>query len=98
MSYVAAQRTGEMGIRMALGARPGELLWLVMRESMTPVMAGIGVGLATAVGATRPVSSQLFGSGATHPVTTPGRTLLTRAAAGLAVCISGRRARRARRS
>src|SRR5260370_8125938 len=43
MSYVAAQRTGEMGIRMALGARPGVLLWLVMRESRTPVRAGIVV-------------------------------------------------------
>ena len=61
LSYMVAQRTREIGIRMAMGAQRGEVLGLVLRESMLLVVAGLAIGVAAAVGAGRLVASQLFG-------------------------------------
>jgi predicted permease len=61
MAYMVARRTREIGIRMALGASGGNVLWLVMSEVMLLAAAGVAIGLAGAFGATRLVQTQLFG-------------------------------------
>ena len=61
MSYSVAQRTNEIGIRMALGAEGHEVLRGVMRESMVLVLAGIGIGVVIAMAGRSLVASQLFG-------------------------------------
>ncbi len=61
VSYTAGRRTREIGIRMALGASRGNVVWLVMREVTILTAAGIGVGLVSAWGLTKLVSQQLYG-------------------------------------
>ncbi len=61
MSYAVIQRTPEIGLRMALGASPGSVSWLAVRESLWTVVLGALAGVATAYGAVRIVESQLFG-------------------------------------
>ena len=60
-SYRVMRRTGEIGLRMALGALPGQVLGRILRESIATVSLGIGLGLAMAYGASRVVESMLFG-------------------------------------
>ena len=69
ISYSAAQRTQEVGIRRALGAQQKDVLWLVIREGLRLALAGIVVGLGAAVGLTRLVDTLLFGVTATDPLT-----------------------------
>ena len=69
MSYSVARRTNEIGIRLALGDRPGNVLALILRESMALVMAGVAIGLGIALAARRLVASLLFGLAATDAVT-----------------------------
>jgi len=61
MAYNVARRTNEIGVRMALGARAGQVLGMVLRESVWMAASGIAVGLAGAYGLTRFVSAMLFG-------------------------------------
>jgi putative ABC transport system permease protein len=68
-SYSVAQRRREMGIRLALGARPGDLLWLVLSEGGRLGLAGAAVGVAGALGLTRLLRGLLFGVSPTDPVT-----------------------------
>ncbi len=79
MSYLVSQRTNEIGIRMALGAQPVDILRSVLVESWLVTMAGLAVGLALAVAVTRLLGSVLFGVGPLDPLTF---TVLT---AGLAL-------------
>ena len=60
-SYVVSQRTREIGIRMALGATAADVLWMVLRESLTVSLTGIVLGLPLAFAAARLLSSMLFG-------------------------------------
>ena len=69
MAYTVAQRTREIGIRMALGAETGRVLWLVMREVLVLVAIGVGVGVPAALALIRVVKSQLYGVSA-HDMTT----------------------------
>jgi ABC-type antimicrobial peptide transport system permease subunit len=69
MSYSVARRTNEIGIRMALGAARHDVLQLVMRESMSLVVAGVILGLGGAIVATRLIANLLFGLAPTDPPT-----------------------------
>jgi predicted permease len=72
VSYSVAQRTGELGIRMALGAAPSRIRALVLGQSLRPVVIGLVVGLAASIGGGRLVSSLLFGVGPLDPPTLAG--------------------------
>ncbi len=61
MAYMVAQRTREIGVRMALGAARGDVVWLVMKEVLLLTAIGIGIGLPAAWGLTHLVKSQLYG-------------------------------------
>jgi putative ABC transport system permease protein len=91
-SYSVAQRTREVGIRMALGARTIDVLNLVVRDGLKLVLIGIGVGLAGALLLTRLMTTLLFGVTATDAVTyvTVAFTLII--VALIACCIPARRA------
>ena len=93
-AYLVGQRTHEIGVRMALGAQPGNVLRLVLTQGMRPVFVGLAVGLAVAFGLTQFLRSFLFGVGATDPVTFAGVALLLAAAALLACYVPARRATR----
>ena len=92
MSYSVARRTNEIGIRMALGAQPGRVLGLVMRESMLLVLAGAGLGLAGAFAAGRFVASQLYGVTPLDPLSFAGATLALLVVGAAAAAIPARRA------
>jgi ABC-type antimicrobial peptide transport system permease subunit len=82
MSYAVTRRTREIGIRMALGAERGRVLWLVLREVAVMAIVGILGGLAAALWLTRQVQSQLFGLTPIDPLTLSAATLLL---AGVAI-------------
>jgi predicted permease len=69
VSYTASQRTREIGIRMALGAQPGEVLRMVCKQGMIIICAGLGIGLIAALAIGRVVGSFLMGISGTDPVT-----------------------------
>jgi predicted permease len=68
ISYAVAQRTREIGIRMALGASRSDVLRLIVRQGMTPATLGVLVGIVASLGATRVLEKLLYGVSATDPV------------------------------
>jgi predicted permease len=92
MAYAVARRTREIGIRMALGAQAGNVLWLVLRETLLLVSIGIAIGLPTALAATRLTKGMLFGLAATDPLTIALATLVMIAIAAMAGYLPARRA------
>jgi predicted permease len=94
MAFVVARRTREIGIRMALGAIGGDVVWLVMREVLLLAGAGVVVGLPAALAVTRLVSSQLYGVAPNDPATI---VLATAGVAGVALLSGFLPARRATR-
>ena len=94
MSYSVAQRTHEIGIRMALGAQTGAVLKLAVGYGMKLVIAGIAIGLIAAFALTRVMSTLLFGVTATDPTTFTLISLLLIAVAVLASYVPARRATR----
>ena len=69
VSYSVAQRTGELGLRMALGAAPRTVARSVLRQAMLPVVLGLGAGLSVAIGAARTVRAMLFNVEPMDPLT-----------------------------
>ena len=92
MAYMVTRRSREIGIRMALGAQAGNVLWLVMREVLVLVSIGIAIGLPAAFALTRFVQAQLYGVQATDPLSIAMATLLLAVVALLAGYIPARRA------
>jgi putative ABC transport system permease protein len=85
MAYTVAQRTREVGIRMALGAARGNVIWLVMREVLLLVAIGAVAGVGVSLALTRVIQSQLFGLTPHDPLTLG----LTTAALVLVACAAG---------
>src|SRR5690606_9140216 len=94
VAHGVAERTREIGIRMALGARAGEVLGMVVRQGLRPLLVGTALGLPGALGAGRLLRSMLFGIGPTDPVTFLGVPLLVGLVAVLASALPARRAAR----
>jgi putative ABC transport system permease protein len=69
ISYSVAQRTRELGIRIALGAQRSDVVRLILRQGMTLVVAGVLFGIAASIGLTRLMSTLLYGISATDPIT-----------------------------
>jgi putative ABC transport system permease protein len=69
ISYVVGQRTHEIGIRIALGARRGDVLRLILGQGTRLIVLGIAIGIGGAVGLTRLMASQLFQVSSTDPLT-----------------------------
>jgi len=86
LSYAVSQRTQEFGVRMALGARRLDVIWLVTRHGLRLVLGGAALGLAGAWALTRLLSKFLFGVKPTDPATFAAGTVLL-AAAALAACL-----------
>ena len=92
IAFNAAQRTREIGLRMALGAGRGQVIWLVLRDGFVLAAAGIGGGLVLAFGAGRLVAGQLTGVSGTDPVSFAGTAILLSAVAAVACVLPARRA------
>ena len=76
VSYLVSQRTHELGVRLALGARAADILWLVLRSSFSIAAAGTGLGVAGALAARRSLAGLLYGVGASDPATLAGAAAL----------------------
>ena len=92
ISYSISQRKHEIGVRMALGAKPRDVLRLVVRQGMILTLIGVLAGLAGAVAVTRVLSSLLYGVRPTDPLTYAGVSLLLASVAFLASYVPARRA------
>jgi ABC-type antimicrobial peptide transport system permease subunit len=94
VSYAVRQREREIGVRVALGAAPARVLALTLRQGMTPVAAGLAVGLVGALVATRVLRAMLFEVSATDPATFAGVAALLAAVGLAAAYVPSRRAAR----
>ena len=92
MSYSVSRRTGEIGIRMALGASQWDVLALVCGQGLRLILIGVAAGLALAFGLTRLMSKILFGISPTDPLTFAIVVLVLAAVALLACYLPARRA------
>jgi predicted permease len=94
MAFVVARRRKELGLRLALGAAPSGVMWLVMREVLVLLALGLAIGIPAAIGAGRFVSSQLYGVQAHDPWTATSTVALLALVSAAAGLIPARRASR----
>ncbi|HEY0723966.1 MAG TPA: FtsX-like permease family protein, partial [Pyrinomonadaceae bacterium] len=94
MAHGVARRTNEIGIRMALGARGANIAWMILRETLYLVLAGLVIGVPAALLGARLIATQLFGLSPTDPLTLIGASLVLTIVALLAGYLPARRASR----
>jgi len=94
LSYAVAQRSQEIGVRIALGAQPGNVLRMVIGQGLALTLTGVAIGLGGALALTRVLGSLLYGISATDPVTFATAALMLAGVAVLACYIPARRAMR----
>jgi putative ABC transport system permease protein len=94
LSFLVSNRTREIGVRMALGAQRGDVLRSVMEEGAKLSLAGIALGMAGAFAVMRVLSGELYGVGATDPLTFCGVAILVAVVAMTACYVPARRAMR----
>ncbi len=94
VSYVVTRRTGEIGVRMALGAQPGEVARLIVSGSMRLALLGAAAGLVAAVISTRVLRGMLYGVEPTNPAAYGAAAAILGAIAALAAYLPARRAAR----
>jgi putative ABC transport system permease protein len=94
MAYSVSRRTPEIGVRIALGAGPADVLRMILGQGLRTIFIGVAIGIAGALALSRAVASLLFGVTATDPLTFGAVTLLLVGAALLACYIPARRAMR----
>ena len=92
LAFMVTRRTGEMGVRMALGARPRDIAWPVLRSALRLAVCGLLVGIPLALALTRVLRSVLYGVTPYDPVTLAASALLILAVATVAAWIPARRA------
>jgi predicted permease len=92
VAYTVEQRTGEIGVRMALGAQTRDVLRLVVNQGMKPVVIGLAIGIVSAFALGRLITSQLYEVSAHNPALLGGATVLLAAIALLACLLPARRA------
>jgi putative ABC transport system permease protein len=92
VAYTVEQRTGEIGVRMALGAQTRDVLRLVVNQGMKPVFIGLAIGIASAFALGRLIASQLYDVSAHNPALLAGATLLLATTALIACLLPARRA------
>jgi ABC-type antimicrobial peptide transport system permease subunit len=94
MAYAVAQRTGEFGIRLALGALPRDILGMVLRQGMKLALVGVGMGLGVALALGRLLSGMLYEVSPADPLTLAGVALALGVALLVACWVPARRATR----
>jgi predicted permease len=94
VAYNVSRRTQEIGVRMALGARPRDVVWLIVRQTLEITGVGILVGVPLALAAAHAIGAQLYGVGANDPRATIGAALLLALVGAAASAVPGRRAAR----
>jgi putative ABC transport system permease protein len=94
VAYTVEQRTGEIGVRMALGAQTRDVLRLVVNQGMKPVLIGLAIGIASAFALGRLIASQLYQVSAHNPALLAGSTILLATTALIACLLPARRAAR----
>jgi len=92
VAYTVEQRTGEIGVRMALGAQTGDVLRLIINQGMKPVVIGLAVGIIAAFALGRLIAAQLYQVSAHNPLLLVGATLLLAGTALVACLFPARRA------
>jgi ABC-type antimicrobial peptide transport system permease subunit len=93
-SYAVSQRTQEIGVRMALGAKPSAVVALIVRQGARPAIIGLVIGLVLAAWGSRAIASMLFGVGPRDPVSLASVALLLGVVAVAASWLPARRAAR----
>jgi len=94
MAYTVARRTREIGIRMAIGSSATAVLWLIGREAMVLVGAGVAAGMAAGVLAARLIAGSLAGVSPADPAAILGAIAVMLAVSGAAAAVPARRAAR----
>jgi hypothetical protein len=92
VAYTVEQRTGEIGVRMALGAQTADVLRMVLKQGMTPVIIGLGIGLAATFAVGRLLQTQLYEVKSTDPFLLSATAVTLTVVAVLACLIPARRA------